>query len=228
MVKIANKSFEALPEPADYWKWVAEGRFDHEWRAYGQYLKPQHVFVDLGAWIGSHSMYASTITKRILSVEPDPVAFKILEANLGFLDPRPFTYELAITAEDGGFVTLGSELLGASTTRRNLAAGGGIGAAVEGQTVNVWAKSLRSLVSDYEAPLFVKIDVEGSEEEIFKDLAFFAERKPTMLVELHPFWWKDEQQTWKDFEAIKAFYSVAFEVPHPNSRMWILEKGEHA
>lgn len=219
-VTIAGKSFMALPHPADYWKWVAEGRYDHEWKVYDAYLKPEHTFLDLGAWIGAHSMYASRIARRIDAVEPDQVAYEILATNLAMLDPRPETHLYSYAIGKDGTVTLGSGMLGASTTRENLAAGGGIGAAIE--TFSTRSVSLRNLWGSIPYPLFIKIDVEGSEEEILKDHAFFAQYKPTMLIELHPFWWRDQEQAEKDFQAIKSFYRVSFEVPHPNSRTWVL------
>lgn len=220
-VKIHGKEFQALPEPADYWGWIVEGRYDHEWKVYDAYLKPQHAFIDLGAWVGAHSMYASRTARSIHAVEPDPVAHEVLLKNLAPLDPRPEThlYRCAL-GKDAREVTLGSGMLGASTTRENLAAGGGIGEATE--TFTVQSLSLFTLCLPIRDPLFIKIDIEGSEEEIFKDFRFFANRKPTMLVELHPFWWKDEKQTWKDFEAVRSLYRANFEVPHPNSRTWVL------
>lgn len=222
-VTIGGKSFQVAPEPADYWGWITEGRYNHEWRVYDAYLKPEHTFIDLGAWVGGHSLYASLIAKRLISVEPDPVAYKILVENLSLLSPRPETSVIskAITGSEGE-VTIGSGFLGASTTRLNLNAGGGIGAAVPEHTVQVCSTTLRKLLDEVDGPLFIKMDVEGAEEEILRDVDFFAERKPTLLVELHPFWWRDEQQAWKDFEAVRALYPHSKEVPHKNSKTWVM------
>lgn len=219
-VTIHKKAFQALSGPADYWGWIAEGRYDHEWRVYDQYLKPEHAFIDLGAWVGAHSMYASRSAKTVVSVEPDPVAFCILEANIGLLDLGPQTLLCRKAVGLEGSITLGSGMLGASTTRVNLAAGGGIGEATE--TFLASSVTLRKLAESFPDPLFIKIDVEGSEESIFKDLAFFSERKPILLVELHPFWWADPLQAWKDFDAVKSLYQSTFEIPHPNSNTWVL------
>ena len=209
-------------EPADYWGWVREGRYNHEWAVYDKYLKPEHTFVDLGAWVGSHSLYASLTAKRIVSVEPDPVAYKILIENLFYLSPRPETFVKgqAITDHEGT-VKIGSAWLGASTTRLNPNAGGGIGAWVDGHQVDVKCTTLRKLCAEFPDPLFIKIDVEGAEELIFEDVAFFQERKPIVYVELHPFWWKDEQKAWKAFEAVKVLYKTANKVQN-NGWAWIM------
>lgn len=215
-VTIKGKPFEVASEPADYWGWIAEGRYDHEWRVYDAHLKPEHTFIDLGAWVGAHSLYASTIAKEVHAVEPDPVAYDILLQNVGTCK-NVITFRKAVVSA-AGFVKMGSGLLGASTTRTNPSAGGGIGAWSDDQQFDVFGMTVRDFVPS-EVKAFIKIDVEGSEEEILKDVSFFAERKPTLYIELHPFWWKDEAQTWKDFEAIKALYKHAVQVIH-NS--WVL------
>ena len=198
---IKGKTFEVASQPADYWHWIAEGRYNSEFEVYDRYLTPEHTFVDLGAWVGGHTLYASTIAQTLVAVEPDPVAYKILQENV----KRWPTLPLAIS-DKAGVVTLGSGFLGASTTRVNPAAGSGIGPWVEGQTCEDECATLRELLKKFADPLFIKIDIEGSEEAIFTDLELFKERKPTVLVELHPFWWKDVSKTWQDFEALKALY----------------------
>lgn len=220
-VTIGGKCFEVASEPADYWGWVTEGRFNHEWAVYDRHLKPEHIFIDLGAWVGSHSLYASLIAKRIVSVEPDPVANEILIENLSFLSPRPETsvFHSAITDYEGT-VRIGSGLLGASTTRINPNEGGGIGAWSEDQTCLVHCTTLRKLCAELPDPLFIKIDVEGAEELIFEDVEFFKERKPTLYVEFHPFWWKDEEKMRKNFQRIADNYA---RVTCPRHNSFVLE-----
>lgn len=217
-VQIRNRKFQVSSQPEDYWRWIAEGRYNNELSAYDAHLQTKHTFVDLGAWVGAHSLYASATAHKVVSVEPDPVAFDILAVNL----PEGVTPIRKAISNQAGVVTLGSGLLGASTTRVNPSAGSGIGPWVEGQTFEVECLTLRELIKDLSDPLFIKIDVEGSEEAILKDVELFAERRPTVLVELHPFWWKDVNQTWQEFEALKAIYKKPYEVHHKNSNTWVL------
>lgn len=197
-VSIKEAKFEVQPEPADFWGWVNEGRYDKEWNLLSAYLRPEHTFLDLGAWVGSHSLFASRIARRVVAVEPDPVAHAILVKNVDFADSPIEVYQLAVTGHEGA-VTLGSGLLGASTTRLNPNAGGGIGRWEPGQTFEAPCTTLREFVqkTQLEDPLFIKMDVEGSEEEILEDLEFFHEHKPVLYLEQHPFWWKDEAHTRK-------------------------------
>lgn len=190
-----GRSFEVAAEPADFWGWVREGRYDREWTILTSHLRPEHTFLDLGAWVGSHSLYASKIARRVVAVEPDPVAHAILARNVELAEEPIEVFQMAI-AGHAGVLTLGSGFLGASTTRTNPNAGAGIGAWEPGQTFETRCETLRGFAERHklEDPLFIKMDVEGSEEDILEDLAFFRERKPIVYLEQHAWWWKDERK----------------------------------
>lgn len=204
---IQGATFEVQPEPADFWTWVKEGRYDKEWDLIKSHLRPEHTFIDLGAWVGSHSLLASTIAKRVVAVEPDPVAMAILKQNLA--GQRIAVWHGAVTGYDG-IVKLGSGLLGASTTRVNPNPGAGIGAWESGQDFDIQCLTLRSLIAACHAqdPLFIKMDVEGSEEDILQDVDFFKEHKPFVYLEEHPWWWKDVESTRSLIEEISRHATV--------------------
>ncbi len=208
IANIHGREFEVQDEPADYWGWIKEGRYDHEWKMYDTYLKPEHSFIDVGAWVGAHSLYAGKVAKSVLAVEPDPVACEILCKNL---PDESDVYRLAIS-DHAGKVKLGSGLLGASTTRENPNEGRGIGPWADDQTFEVECSPLRSVACMYPEPLFIKIDCEGSEEKILTDREFFKDRRPIVYIELHPFWWKDEAQTRRDFDQVCQLYSKVEQV----------------
>jgi FkbM family methyltransferase len=206
-VDIYGKNFEVASEPADFWGWVSEGRYDGEWAILNKLLRPEHVFLDLGAWVGSHSLFASTIAQRVVAVEPDPVAFRILQENVALNGNTIEPVRVAVGNE--GTLTLGSGLLGASTTRLNPSAGAGIGAWEPGQQFDIESVTLRRLVGTHAiegGALFIKIDVEGAEEQIFQDFEFFEQHRPTVYLELHPWWWKDEPKAWESIRRVAALY----------------------
>lgn len=202
-MKIHGHEFAVAEAPQDYWGWVAEGRYDFEWKVYDRWLKPEHTFLDLGAWVGAHSLYASQTAKAVIAVEPDPVALEILIQNLSGLEHRP-TMRIIHDAvsDEAGEMTLGSGCLGASTTRKAYTKSLSSEDLVTFPSKKV---TLRDVCP--EGPLFIKMDIEGMEEEVLRDLEFFRERKPILYVELHPFWWEDVDKTRKDFEAVAALYS---------------------
>lgn len=187
-VEIMGRKFEVAPEPADFWGWVKEGRYDAEWRMMLAFLRPEHTFLDLGAWIGSHSLLASTVCHSALAIEPDPVAFKILSTNI---KGTKISALRGAVSDKFGELILGSGRLGHSTTRLNPNAGGGIGAWEPGQTFETMCTILSDYVKLVDHPLFIKMDIEGSEEQVLSDLSFFEEHRPTLMLETHPWWWKD-------------------------------------
>lgn len=207
-VSIYGRRFTVAPEPADFWGWVEKGNYDGEWAILEKFLRPEHHFLDLGAWVGSHSLFASTIAKRVTAVEPDPVAVAILEANTKGL---PISVGIGAIGGHNGTVTLGSGFLGASTTRANPEAGGGIGPWAEGHTFETPCCTLRKFVEEIivprpVGPLFIKMDIEGGEELVLQDVALFAEHKPTIYLETHSFWWTDPRKGWATVRSVAALY----------------------
>lgn len=207
-VRVKDECFDVAGEPADFWGWVNEGRYDKEWELLNRHLLPEHTFLDLGAWVGSHSLYASRTAHRIIALEPDPVAYKILHENVKDIK-NISSYPLAVM-DCGGEVRMGSGFLGASTTRINREAGGGIGAWDEDHIVTVPCTTLRQLVEDHKImdPMFIKMDVEGAEELILKDVDFFRERTPVLFLEQHPFWWENKPETFELISRIAHVTSV--------------------
>ncbi len=42
-----------------------------------QYLSKDKDYLDIGAWVGPTAIYGSFISRKVVAVEPDPVAHKI-------------------------------------------------------------------------------------------------------------------------------------------------------
>ncbi len=65
--------------------WFANNKLD-TWEPYTfhilDYYKNDGVYIDIGAWIGPNVLYAANIFKKVIAIEPDPVALERLDANL--------------------------------------------------------------------------------------------------------------------------------------------------
>jgi FkbM family methyltransferase len=209
-VEINGREFQVddAPDYKDFWGWVRNGRWEqYTFSLLDRYLTPQTTYLDLGAWIGPVVLYAAPLAGRAIAVEPDPVAFQALQRNIALNACVVETLQEAVCGHNG-VIELGSAWLGASTTRSNPHGGGGIGAWVEGQSFTTTCSKLSTLVErlHIEGPLFIKMDVEGAEEQILSDLEFFERHKPLLYVSLHPFWWNDEPGTWKKLEQLASIY----------------------
>ncbi len=136
------------------------------------------TFVDIGANVGNHGLYAAAFLQagRVIPFEPNPRAYRLLIANVlaNGLEQRFDLSQLGCGLSDrmaAGFAmekkgrNLGSARMieggGAITTRRG-------DAALEGIT-----------------PDFIKIDVEGMEMAVLRGLeGLFARCAPAMLIEV--------------------------------------------
>lgn len=199
-VNIYGKHFNVGDEPADFWGWVNAGAWEPEtFRILDTFLTPHTLYLDLGAWVGPTALYASQIVgeRNVRAFEPDPVAFAALSRNFALNGMRPQLDPRAVMGYDGA-VTIGSTVLGCSTTRVNAAH-----SVRDMEVIEVTAKAARlsTLYPDgWTRPMFIKMDVEGAEVSICEDLDFFSRCKPDVYISLHRDWFLDRT---KGMEAIR-------------------------
>lgn len=73
-----------IEDDAYFTKWVKEtGRLDHH-QGFLKVLKPylKGTVLDIGANIGTHTIYYANHASRVLAFEPNPVAFECLQYNM--------------------------------------------------------------------------------------------------------------------------------------------------
>lgn len=169
-----------------------------------KFLTKEMTYLDLGAWMGVTVIPASFSAKTCYAVEPDPTAYEELVGNLslnGFSNILPF--RVAITDYNGSIELGNPSRLGNSSTRRY-------------QTLNTFTTPCFTLTEFCEQNVmgkvgFVKIDVEGSEELIFRDLDFFANHRPIVYLNLHSFWFQDLGRAGEDLARIGKLYSQCYD-----------------
>jgi len=70
------------PPGFDYWEKFYPDSEPSVFRAYDKYLNKEKDFLDIGAWIGPNTLYAAELSRNVIAVEPDPVAFSFLKKNV--------------------------------------------------------------------------------------------------------------------------------------------------
>lgn len=139
------------------------------------YMNPHGVFFDVGAGVGSWTLPALAFGMRVVAFEPDPRSVKTLcesvDLNEGFKE-RFTIVQGAVCAGDG--MTMEFEEL-----------------------EDVPTISLDSFVQKYQIfPYFMKIDVEGMEEEVIGGADQLLKwRRPGLLVEGHSDGFRDVIKT---------------------------------
>jgi FkbM family methyltransferase len=143
-----------------------------------RHLDKETVYVDVGGWIGVTPLWASRLAKEVIIVEPDPACRAVLRelcpaySNVtlieGALSPAPL---VTLSAIDGfGSSEATALALGSSETVE--APGHAVG--------EIMRKAA-------DAPLFVKIDIEGYELSIAQEIGRFADyRLKAMQCAVHP------------------------------------------
>jgi FkbM family methyltransferase len=123
------------------------------------FLRPDDLFLDVGANIGSYTLLASGLCKAItIAFEPDPQTMMLLRRNIDLnnLHGRVVLEQAAVGAEEGKVeFTVGLD------TCNHLAKGNG------GQTQRVSMRTLDS-VTYLNPPTMIKVDVEGYEADVFQ------------------------------------------------------------
>ncbi len=136
--------------------------------------------------------------RRTPCLEPDPVAYSILLKNASLNPFMNITFFNEAIMDYEGQVAIGGEL-GSSTTR--------IGNTTD--QFSVPCRTLEAFVEDNKIvkPLFIKMDCEGAEEFILRDMAFFRKWKPILYLSTHTGWFKDVQEGADTVRRIGELYS---------------------
>jgi FkbM family methyltransferase len=135
---------------------------------------PRGTALDLGANIGMTSVFLHQRYgfRRVIAVEPDPRNADLARRNMAQNQVPGAVIVAAVGASDGSGYFQAAEQ---SQVGR---------LADEGEPVRV--VSVRTLLQDLEAPAdLVKMDIEGTEEEVLADGSWF-DRVEGMIIEFHP------------------------------------------
>jgi FkbM family methyltransferase len=147
---------------------------------------PEPVIIDAGAYIGMATMYfkKNYPGAKVIAIEPNPTAFKILEKNIWENDLRNVeTHQIALASEagtrdfffdetDDQWYSTGSFTEGAWTKTQT------------SQKISVPTRPLSDFLD--EPVEFLKIDIEGAEQEVLFAAGEKILQVKQMMVEFHP------------------------------------------
>jgi len=149
-------------------------------------IKPDSTVIDIGAHTGNMSVAYSLFAEKVISFEPNPATFEVLEKN-SQLNPniQPFNY--AISDEEGPLEFHYSDFgfcNGGFATRTDF----GIGVTGHKVPIDVYAINLENFLEDKEVRdvSLIKIDAEGHDKDILKTLTnIINEHKPILITEIY-------------------------------------------
>lgn len=178
MIEVVQNNIKYKVIEHDIWQQINQNLWErHTFHIFDKFLKANDVYVDIGAWIGTTTLYPACKCRQIHAIEPDPVAFRVLQKNVKLNKLNNVTlHNIAIAGEDQK-ITMGARELGNSMT-------------------NLWAKencfmikglTFDSFINQFDIkPDFIKMDIEGAEEFVLPVAKeYLKEYKPTVLLSLH-------------------------------------------
>jgi FkbM family methyltransferase len=133
-----------------------------------RFLKPGSLFVDVGANVGYHSLFAAQLGAHVVAIEPVPWTLELLRANVWRHSADVEVVEAA--ASD----VAGTVRIAIDPAHRS-------GAQFGDQGVEVRAAPLDELVPEGAVDV-LKVDVEGAESLVFRGATAILERSPVLAA----------------------------------------------
>ena len=151
----------------------------------GQFVGPGGLVFDIGAHVGDRVASFRRLGARVVALEPQPVAMRVLRL-MFHADPGVTLTSAAVGAEPGtARMFLNTANPTVSTLSRDFIAAADGAPGWEGQTWDttqeVTVTTLDALIAAHGLPDFVKIDVEGHEPEV---LAGLTHAPPALSFEM--------------------------------------------
>lgn len=172
------------------------------------------TFVDIGANVGNHTIFAAAYmnASKVVPVEPNPAAYRLLIQNIllnGLEDIVDFSHlgiGLSDSVESGYAVQKRTRNLGAARLMKR--DGGGLSVVPADQLL------------EEEKPDFIKIDVEGMELRVLDGLAATVERcSPHLMVEVD----LENDDAFQDWRRAAGYDVVSSNQRYKQNRNYLLK-----
>jgi FkbM family methyltransferase len=151
---------------------------------YAQFLKPGDLAIDVGAHVGDRVASFRRLGARVIALEPQPLLFRALrlmhacDRNVTLLpvaaSALPGQMPLRVNTANPTVSTLSQDFVASADGQD------GWREQVWDREITVEITTLAALISHYGQPAFIKIDVEGHEDQV---LAGLSSRVPALSFE---------------------------------------------
>jgi len=160
--------------------------------------------IDIGAWIGPTSIWLSKNFKNVIAVEADRMAISALKANL-----ESSNCNNVKIVENPVFSKSNVNLYFGCNSKIKAVLGDSTSQLKENTTDNkdfeVLTVSIHDLLKDLKDVSFIKVDIEGGEENIIPDLFEICKSNGySLLISFHYGWWKDH-----NLERFEKYFNLA-------------------
>jgi len=189
-LEVANKKI-------NYHRWMHPWQGDWEIKALfnekilnnlSKIITPGSTVIDIGAQAGNMSVAYSLFADKVISFEPNPATFEVLEKN-SELNPNIYPFNYAISDEEGPLTFHYSDYgfcNGGFATRTQQ----GVGVTGHKIPIDVWAVNLEKFLQENNIEIgnisLIKIDAEGHDKDILKTIKnIISSHKPILITEIY-------------------------------------------
>lgn len=190
---------------ANHWFWKQFPEWEPEtFEFYKRYCEPGSHVLDMGAWIGPTALIAlANGASRVTMVEPNPATLEVLESTCkldGLLNSSWSIIPRCISNRKGS-VSFGMP----DGNMRSSSA-----ASIRGTCAQVETITIPDIISQVgmKSVSLIKIDIEGSEDDIIHDLLLFVSYNAPIWLSLHPPFVSDLELYSRKFEAVYMNFYV--------------------
>jgi FkbM family methyltransferase len=177
------------------------------YKIFEKFIDRNHSYIDMGAFIGSTTLFCAHLAKKVYAIEPDPIAFAELEKNVSLNSGLKEKIELhqKCINDKSGKVRFGSIAKGGDSTSSLQFADSETSWIVDGITFNEFIG--KNKISDCN---FIKMDIEGGEATVLPLMKDYLEKnKPVLYLSLHPlFFIKPVEYMKRIIEVLKIYNNV--------------------
>ena len=154
-------------------------------RFYGQFAGPGDVVFDIGGHVGNRSRALRRTGAKVVTLEPQPLFYRFLKRTL----PADITVLPLAAGPRGGASSMSVSSLHPTVSSlradigRAVKGDAGFDAVVWDETAEIEMTTLDALIAEHGRPAFIKIDVEGFEDQV---LAGLSQPVPALAFEFLP------------------------------------------
>lgn len=207
-----------------FWRDIYTNWEDETFQVFDKYLNKDKIFLDIGGWIGTTTMYGSRKSKFVYTIEADKKSFDDMHNNCKINCIS--NYELinkAIYNIDNYEVKFGKNKFISNSKMNDSTSQIYDNTEISDEFYSISTITIDSIFKKYNINpndiSLIKVDIEGGEEYILSDLFDIHKINNTpMYISFHYTWWKDKNlerfdfltETQKNNIINKPFISILF------------------
>ncbi len=191
-MKVSINKLEFTVDPCHFketWELIGSGNWESDTiNTITNFSDENKTFLDLGAWAGPITLFAASLSKRVIAFEPDPVVYEQLKNNVSLnpsLSEKITCLEMAVSKSTGLSNLYAREAFGNSSSSI-------MNRARDQKSIsNIKTITLQEFVLNEKVENigFIKVDIESAEYDLFSSIPptfWVGINNPTICVSFHP------------------------------------------